>query len=138
MSILDDEDILIEDVKNTIRISFIKTLYENGCLNDVEDVLNEKYIHKEGFSWKYLPWCGIIVYEVESDYITKHSLHSFLCELGIDREHRLELTFNLVNLRAYFKDKEKEEKFIQDLLDLFGNCMEETFFKPQIEICYGY
>ena len=135
MSLLDDEDILIEDVKNTIRISFIKTLCENGCLNDVEDVLNEKYIHKEGFSWKYLPWGEVIVYEVESDYITKHS---FLCELAMDREHRLELTFNLVNLRAYFKDKEKEEKFIQDLLDLFGNCMKKTFFKPQIEIRYGY
>lgn len=135
MSLLDDEDILIEDVKNTIRISFIKTLCENGCLNDVEDVLNEKYIHKEGFNWKYLPWGGFIVYEVESDYISKHS---FLCELGMDREHRLELTFNLVNLRAYFKDKEKEEKFIQDLLNLFGNCMKETFFKPQIEIRYGY
>lgn len=135
MSLLDDEDILIEDVKNTIRISFIKTLCENGCLNDVEDVLNEKYIHKEGFSWKRLLHDRTIVYEVESDYITKHS---FLCELAMDREHRLELKFDLVNLHTYFKDKEKEERFIQDILSLFGDCMKETYFKPQIEICYGY
>lgn len=135
MSLLDDEDILIENVKNTIPVLFIKTLWEDGYLKDVEDVLNEKYIHKEGFNWKYLSWGGFIVYQVESDYISKHS---FLCELGIWREHRLELTFNLENLRAYFKDKEKEEKFIQDLLDLFGNCMKEISFKPQIEIRYGY
>jgi len=133
--ILDDENILIEEIKNTLRVDMIKNLWKDGDLKNVEDVLNEKYIHKEGFSWKYLTWGGFIVYQVESDYISKHS---FLCELGMDREHRLELLFNLVNLHAYFKDKEKEEKFIQDLLDLFGNCMKETFFKPQIEIRYGY
>ena len=135
MSLLDDEDSLIENVKNTIPTLFIKTLWENGYLKDVEDVLNKKYIHKEGFSWKRLLHDRIIVYQVELDYIQEHL---FLCELAMDREHRLELTFNLVTLRAYFKDKEKEEKFIQDLLDLFGNCMKETFFKPQIEIRYGY
>jgi hypothetical protein len=135
MSLLDDEDILIENVKNTISILFIKTLWENGYLKDVEDVLNEKYIHKEGFNWKRLPHDRTIAYQVELDYTLDHL---FLCELGIDREHRLELAFNLVNLRAYFKDKEKEEKFIQDLLDLFENCMKETFFKPQIEIRYRF
>ena len=29
-------------------------------------------------------------------------------------------------LYPYFKDKEKEERFIQDMLSLFGNCMKET------------
>ena len=135
MSLLDDENILIENVKNTIPILFIKTLWKDGDLKDVEDVLNEKYIHKEGFSWKRLLHDRTIVYQVELDYTLDHL---FLCGLGMDREHRLELTFNLVNLRAYFKDKEKEERFIQDMLSLFGDCMKETFFKPQIEIHYGY
>jgi hypothetical protein len=135
MSLLDDENILMHDIKNTISLEFIKTLWKDGDLKDVEDVLNEKYIHKEGFSWQRLLWNRIIVYQVESGDIAGYFS---LCELGMDRENRLRLTFNLVNLHIYFKDKEKEEKFIQDLLDLFENCMEEIFFKPQIEICYGY
>lgn len=135
MSLLDDENILIEEIKNTLRVDNIKNLWKDGDLKNVENVLNKKYIHKEGFSWKYLTSGGFIVYQVESDYILKHS---FLCELAMDRECRLVLAFDLMNLHIYFKDKEKEEKFIQDLLGLFGNCMEEIFFKPQIEICYGY
>ena len=134
-SLLDDEDILIEEIKNTLRVDNIKNLWKDGDLKDVEDVLNEKYIHKEGFNWKRLLRSRGIVYQVEWDYTAGHL---FLCELEIDREGRLVLKFDLINLHIYFKDKEKEEKFIQDILDLFGNCMKEIFFKPQIEICYGY
>lgn len=135
MSLLDDENILIEEIKNTLRVDIIKNLWKDGDLKDVEDVLNEKYIHKEGFNWQRLCWSRAIVYQVELDYTLDHL---FLCKLGMDREHRLELAFDLINLHIYFKDKEKEEKFIQDILDMFGNCMEETYFKPQIEICYGF
>ena len=135
MSLLDDENILMRDIKNTISLVFIKTLWKDGDLKDVEDVLNEKYIHKEGFSWKRLLHDRAIIYQVELGNIVGYFS---LCSFAMDRERRLVLTFDLINLHIYFKDKEKEEKFIQDLLDLFGNCMEETFFKPQIEICYGY
>ena len=135
MSLLDDENILIEGVKNTIPVDIIKNLWKDGDLKDVKDMLNEKYIHKEGFSWEQLLKYPSLVYQVNLDYCLNNLP---LCELGIDREHRLVLAFDLINVHTYFKDKEKEEKFIQDLLDLFGNCMEETFFKPQIEICYAY
>ena len=135
MSLLDDENILMRDIKNTISLVFIKTLWKDGDLKDVEDVLNEKYIHKEGFSWKRLLHNRTIVYQVELGDIAGCL---FLCSFAMDREHRLELAFDLINLHIYFKDKEKEEKFIQDMLSLFGNCMKETYFKPQIEICYGY
>jgi hypothetical protein len=135
MSLLDDENILMRDIKNTISLEFIKTLWKDGDLKDVEDVLNEKYIHKEGFSWKRLLHDRTIVYQVKLDCCLSDLL---LCEFVRDKERRLVLVFDLINLHIYFKDKGKEEKFIQDLLDLFGNCMEETFFKPQIEICYGY
>lgn len=135
MSLLDDENILIENAKNTTSLDVIKNLWKDGDLKDVEDVLNEKYIHKEGFSWKLLFGNQTIVYQVDLGYISDGL---FLCELGMDRERRLVLTFDLINLHIYFKGKEKKEKFIQDLLDLFGNCMKETFFKPRIKICYGY
>ena len=135
MSLLDDENILIENVKNTISLETIKTLWKDGDLKDVEDVLNEKYIHKEGFSWNRRFGDRTIVYQVKLGYIAGYL---FLCDFAMDRERRLVLTFDLINLHIYFKDKEKEKKFIQDLLDLFGNCMEETYFKPQIEICYAY
>lgn len=135
MSLLDDENILIEEIEKTLRVDIIKNLWKDGDLKDVEDVLNKKYIHKEGFSWKRLLHDRTIIYQVKLGCTPGYV---FLCNLEMDRECRLVLTFNLVNLCAYFKDKEKEEKFIQDLLDLFGNCMEKTFFKPQIEICYGY
>ena len=134
MSILDDEDVLIEDVKKTISLEAIKNLWKDGDLKDVEDMLNKKYIHKEGFSWKQL-LRRTLIYQVKLDY----RLNVLpLCEFGMNRESRLVLAFDLINLHIYFKDKEKEEKFIQDLLDLFGNCMKETFFKPQITIHYEY
>lgn len=135
MSLLDDENVLMSDIKNTISLEVIKTLWKDGDLKGVEDVLNKKYIHKEGFSWKQRFEDRTIVYQVDLGYIPRYL---FLCDFVMDRECRLVLTFDLINLHIYFKDKEKEEKFIQDLLDLFGNCMKETFFKPQIEICYGY
>ena len=138
MSLLDDENILIEQAK-TNACDVIKTLWKYGDLKDVEDVLNEKYIHKEGFSWKQVfrdrPIIYQIVYQVELGYIPGYL---FLCNFTMDRERRLVLTFDLINLHIYFKDKEKEEKFIQDVLSLFGGCMKVIFFKPQIEICYGY
>lgn len=134
MSLLDDENILIEEIKNTLRVDIIKNLWKDGDLKDVEDVLNKKYIHKEGFSWKRRFPDRSIVYQVELGYIAGYL---YLCDCVMDRECRLVLTFDLINLHIYFKDKEKEEKFIQDLLDLFGNCMKETFFKPQIEIIYA-
>lgn len=135
MSLLDDENILIEEIKNTIPIDIIKNLWEDGDLKEVEDILNEKYIHKEGFIWKRQFGDLNIVYRAPLGYIAGFL---FLCDLNIDRESRLELRFDLKNLHMYFNDKSKEEKFIQDLLDLFGNCMKETFFKPQVKICYGY
>lgn len=135
MSLLDDENILMSDIKNTISLMFIKTLWKDGDLKDVEDVLNEKYIHKEGFSWERGFRDLSITYQVEWDCTAGHL---FLCGFVMDRECRLVLTFDLINLHIYFKDKEKEEKFIQDILGLFGNCMEEIYFKPQIEICYGF
>ena len=135
MSLLDDENILIEEIKNTLRVDNIKNLWKDGDLKDVEDALNEKYIHKEGFNWKQRFGDRSIVYQVELGYIAGYLP---LCDFEMDRERRLVLAFDLINLHMYFKDKEKEEKFIQDLLDLFGNCMKKTFFKPQIEICYGY
>lgn len=134
MSLLDDENILIEQAKTNV-CDTIKTLWKDGDLKDVEDVLNEKYIHKEGFSWKRLLHDRTIVYQVKLDCCLSDLL---LCEFVRDKERRLVLIFDLINLHIYFKDKEKEERFIQDMLSLFGDCMEETFFKPQIEICYGY
>lgn len=133
MSILDDEDVLIEDVKKTISLEAIKNLWKDGDLKDVEDVLNKKYIHKEGFSWKQL-LRRTLVYQVKLDYRLSDLS---ICEFGMNRDGRLVLAFDLVNLHIYFKDKEKEERFIQDLLDLFGNCMNEIYHKPLIEIIYA-
>ena len=135
MSLLDDENILIEGVKNTIPVDIIKNLWNDGKVRDIEKLLNEKYVHDKTFQWKYIMWDGNFSYGKMNNYV---NTSIFLCDLDMDRESRLVLGFDLINLHIYFKDKEKEEKFIQDLLDLFGNCMEETFFKPQIEICYGY
>ena len=68
MSLLDDENILIEGVKNTIPVDIIKNLWKDGDLKDVKDMLNEKYIHKEGFSWEQLLKYPSLVYQVNLDY----------------------------------------------------------------------
>jgi hypothetical protein len=136
MSILDDYNTLIEETQNSLKnISPIKHLWKSGKVKDIEDLLNESYTHNKTFKWKYMMWDGNFSYGKMNNYV---NTSIFLCDLDMDREGRLVLKFDLVKLHTYFKDKEKEEKFIQDMLSLFGNCMKETFFKPQIEICYGY
>ena len=134
MSLLDDENILIEGVKNTIPVDIIKNLWNDGKVRDIEKLLNEKYVHDKTFQWKYIMWDGNFSYGKMNNFV---STSIFLCDLDMDRESRLVLRFDLVTLHSYFKYAGKEEKFIQSLLDLFGGCMKETFFKPQIEICYG-
>ena len=135
MSLLDDENILIEGVKNTIRVDIIKNLWKDGKVGDIEKLLNEKCVHDETFQWKYILCAGNFSYGKMNNFV---STSIFLCDLDMDRESRLVLKFDLVTLHSYFKYAGKEEKFIQDVLGLFGDCMKETFFKPRIEICYGY
>lgn len=135
MSLLDDENILIEGIKNTIPVDIIKNLWNDGKVRDIEKLLNEKYVHDKTFQWKYIMWDGNFSYGKMNNFV---NTSIFLCDLDMDRESRLVLKFDLVTLHSYFKDKEKEEKFIQDVLSLFGGCMKLIFFKPQIEICYGY
>ena len=131
--ILDDEDVLIENVKKYLDVENIKRLWEDGYVQSITELLNKKYSHDDIFQWEYSRLENRFSYR--RGYNTTLSID--LCDLEMDREHRLELTFNLVTLHAYFKDKEKEEKFIQDLLGLFGNCMNEIYHKPLIEIIYA-
>lgn len=131
--ILDDEDVLIENVKKYLDVENIKKLWKDGYVQSITELLNKKYSHDDIFQWEYSRLENRFSYRC--GYNTTSSID--LCDLEMDRECRLALTFNLVNLRAYFKDKEKEEKFIQDLLDLFGNCMNEIYRKPLIEIIYA-
>ena len=135
MSLLDDENILTEGIKNTIPVDIIKNLWNEGKVRDIEKLLNEKYVHDKTFQWKYIMWDGNFSYGKMNNFV---STSIFLCDLDMDRESRLVLKFDLVTLHSYFKYAGKEDKFIQDVLSLFGDCMKETFFKPQVEICYGY
>ena len=134
MSLLDDENILMEEIKNTIPVDIIKNLWNEGKVRDIEKILNENYVHDKTFQWKFILWDGNFSYGKMNNYV---STSIFLCDLDMDRESRLVLRFDLVTLHSYFKYADKEDKFMRDVLGLFGDCMKETFFKPQIEICYG-
>lgn len=124
MSILDDDNILVEETQNSLKYIYpIKHLWGSGKVKDIEDLLNESYTHNKTFKWKYIMWDGNFSYGKMNNYV---NTSIFLCDLDMDRESRLVLKFDLITLHAYFKDKEKEERFMQDLLNLFGNCMKKT------------
>lgn len=123
MSILDDENILVEETENSLKyISPIKHLWGSGKVRDIEDLLNKSYTHNKTFQWKYIMWDGNFSYGRMTNLV---NMSVFLCDLDMDKEGKLKLYFNPV-ISRYFKNKDKEEKFIQDVLDLFGGCMKKT------------
>lgn len=148
--ILDDENILIENVKNTIPLDIIKTLWNNGKVRDIEKLLNEKYVHDKTFQWKYIMWDGNFSYSRMTNLV---NISIFLCDLDMDKEGKLKLCFDPISITRYFsKNKDKEEKFIQNVLDLFGGCMKKTcvsiygdpledineYYKHKNQIIYEY
>lgn len=134
MSLLDDENILIEGVKNTIPVDIIKNLWKDGKVRDIEKLLNEKYDYNDNFEWRYILWDGNFSLMSKSELTTS----IYMCDLEIDRQGRLCLRFHLISLNAYFGSKEKTDNFIKEMLNMFGDCMEEIYYKSQCEIIYGY
>lgn len=149
MSLLDDENILMEGIKNTIPVDIIKNLWKDGKVRDIEKLLNEKYVHDKTFQWKYIMWDNNFSYGKMTNLV---NMSIFLCDLDMDKEGKLKLYFIPVSIDRYFKNKDKEEKFIQDVLDLFGGCMKKTrvsvygdpledineYYKHKNQIIYEY
>ena len=135
MSLLDDEDILIGNVRETSFADGIKSLFNQFDQRLViEQLLNDKYTYNDNFHWVYIAWGGCFSLMSKSKLVTSRCM----CDLEMDRQGRLCLRFHLLILNAYFGNKEKTDNFIKEILNMFGDCMEEIYNKYGFEIVYGY
>ena len=108
MSLLDDEDVLIENTKKYLDVENIKKLWRDGYVQSITELLNKKYSCDDIFQWEYSRLKNRFSYRC--GYNTTSSID--LCDLEMDREHRLCLSFYFISISMYFKSKDEQDNFI--------------------------
>ena len=131
MSLLDDENILIEDCKDNLKLHAIKHLLENKEYSTCIDLLNDDYNILDGYSWN-LDDYDCPIYSNDNDWLC--SLYVIFNEGTKKRDLVLELHYKYLTTT-----KTENPKFVFSDKRYQLSCTEqETLYKNYEKILIGF